>query len=183
MKFSTIPAILAFATTTLAACYREGSVQLTFYGYPDNDPPSANTAYNCGGRNYVAGGIGTYDDPLTMASAQGEFNRCETIYVPYLEKYVRCKSTSSQTPIPSNDKLTGRETDEDYCQQCTDDFKSGKHHIDVFTGSSKVSGGQEQINCEDRLTPDGDVVIVRNPDSSYAVDYYTSLLQGMLSKR
>lgn len=29
---------------------------LTFYGYPDNDPPSADIAYDCG-RGYTANGI------------------------------------------------------------------------------------------------------------------------------
>lgn len=63
-----------------------------------DDPPGASTSYNCGGRNYVAGGTGTYDDPVTMATAQGEFKRCEILYVPYLHKYVRY---------------------EDFCQQCS----------------------------------------------------------------
>ena len=67
------------------------SVKLTFYGYPDNNPPSSNTAYNCGGRNNIAGGSRTYDDPLNMVSAQGEFSQCEIVYVPYLKKCVRCK--------------------------------------------------------------------------------------------
>ncbi|KAE9370822.1 hypothetical protein N431DRAFT_492846 [Stipitochalara longipes BDJ] len=150
MKSTIITTILAFTGTAIATCSREGSVEITFYGYPDNDPPSAQTAYNCGGRNNIAGGTGTYDDPLTMASASGEFSQCEIVYVPYLEKYVRY---------------------EDYCQECTDDFNgSGKRHIDVWTGSSTVNGGQAQINCEDSLTPSGDIVIVRSPDSSYGVD-------------
>ncbi|CZR65632.1 uncharacterized protein PAC_15532 [Phialocephala subalpina] len=59
---------------------------------------------------------------------------------------------------------------EDYCQECTDDFSSGNRHIDIWTGSSSVNGGQEQINCEDSLTPSGNVVIVRSPDGGYAVD-------------
>ena len=87
---STALSLLAFTSNTLAACTRCGSVEITFFRYPDNDPPSAQTAYNCGGRNYIAGGTGTYDDPLTMASASGEFSQCEVVYVPYLEKYVRC---------------------------------------------------------------------------------------------
>ena len=77
-----------------------------------------------------------------------------------------------QTFRPQKDgKGADEETDEDYCQECTDDFNgSGKRHIDIWTGSSTVNGGQERINCEDSLTPSGDVVIVRSPDSSYAVD-------------
>ncbi|KAG4422757.1 hypothetical protein IFR04_004105 [Cadophora malorum] len=59
---------------------------------------------------------------------------------------------------------------EDYCQQCTDDFSSGKRHIDIWTGSSTVNGGNEQIDCENKLTPSGNIVIVRDPANNYAVD-------------
>ncbi|KAL2404063.1 hypothetical protein ABEF95_013819 [Exophiala dermatitidis] len=120
------------STTTLSSSI--SNVQYTYYGYPDNDPPGPATAYNCGGRNFVAGGTGTHDNPLTMATAPGELNQCETIYVPYLKKYVRF---------------------EDTCAQCTDDWNggSGKRHIDIWTGSSTVNGGQKQIACEDALTP------------------------------
>jgi hypothetical protein len=34
----------AFGGSAAAACSREGSVKLTFYGFPDNDLPSAYTA-------------------------------------------------------------------------------------------------------------------------------------------
>lgn len=40
-----------------AACSTPGNFIITFYGYPDNDPPGPGTAHNCGGRNYVAGGM------------------------------------------------------------------------------------------------------------------------------
>jgi hypothetical protein len=91
MKTSTIITILGFAATALADCSQFDGVTITFFGFPDNDPPSADTAYDCGGRNFVAGGSGTFDDPLTMASAEGEFSQCEIVYVPYLQKYARCK--------------------------------------------------------------------------------------------
>lgn len=43
-------------------------------------------------------GVGTYSNPVTFASAPGEFSSCEIIYVPYLKKYARF---------------------EDYCAQCS----------------------------------------------------------------
>ena len=43
-------------------------------------------------------GVGTYSNPLTFASASGEFSSCEIIYLPYLKKYIRY---------------------EDYCAQCS----------------------------------------------------------------
>ena len=73
----------SFRKGLLAA--KSSGVKHTFYGYPDNDPPESATAYNCGGRNFVAGGTGTYADPLTMASAQGEFNECEIVGFPSSE--------------------------------------------------------------------------------------------------
>ncbi|KAI4196065.1 MAG: hypothetical protein LQ348_002363 [Seirophora lacunosa] len=142
------PLLAISSPLTERACSTIGGVTHTFYGYPDNDPPGPATAYNCGGRNFVAGGSGTYSNPLTFASAPGEFSTCEVIYVPYLKKYARF---------------------EDYCAQCTTDWRSGKYHIDLWTGSSTVNGGQNQINCENALTPNAQS-IVRQPPSTLPVD-------------
>ncbi|RAL16785.1 uncharacterized protein BO97DRAFT_420179 [Aspergillus homomorphus CBS 101889] len=137
---------LAGLASAVAACSTESDVTVTFYGFPDNDPPSADIAYDCG-RGNSAGGTGTYSDPLTFASASGEFKQCEIIYLPYLRKYLRY---------------------EDECAQCTTDYKSGKLHIDIWTGANS-NGGNAQINCEDNLTPDSQTV-VRSPASSYTVN-------------
>lgn len=48
--------LLACTAVVNAACSTRGNVITTFYGYPDNDPPGPATAYNCGGRNNIAGG-------------------------------------------------------------------------------------------------------------------------------
>jgi hypothetical protein len=84
-KSTTVTTILAFTSTALVACSRQGSIELTFCGYPDNNPPSAQTAYNCGGRNHSAGGTRTYGDPLSTASASGVCSQYEIVYVLYLE--------------------------------------------------------------------------------------------------
>ena len=121
---------------------------LTFSKDPDNDPPSAQIAYDCG-RGYTAGGSGTYDDPRTMATAPGEFEKCEIVWDPYTEKYLRF---------------------EDTCEQCIQDWNSGKYHIDIWTGSSTKSGGQAQINCEDELTPNNGHDVVRNGNQNHNVN-------------
>ena len=54
-------------------------------------------------------GSGTYSDPLTFASAPGEFSTCEVIYVPYLKKYARFEDTCDQ------------------CSESTDPFFSSSH--------------------------------------------------------
>jgi hypothetical protein len=41
-------------------------VEHTFYGFPDNSPPGPGTAYDCGGRNFVAGGQLDACRPVTM---------------------------------------------------------------------------------------------------------------------
>ncbi|RFU34247.1 hypothetical protein B7463_g2088, partial [Scytalidium lignicola] len=144
-----IAALAALAAVANAACSTPGNFEVTFYGYPDNSPPGPATAYNCGGRNGVAGGTGTYDDPVTFATAPGEFNQCEIIYIPLLTKYGRF---------------------EDICEQCTTDFNNGISHIDIWTGSSTVNGGQNQINCEDNLTFGGRYSMVRQPPTNYGVN-------------
>lgn len=91
------------------SCGRRGSarcgsivsnVEITFYGAPDNDPPGDETAWSCDdSRGTHAAGTGAYDDPLSFASAEGEYEQCEIVYLPYLRKYLRF---------------------DDYCQQCSE---------------------------------------------------------------
>lgn len=86
----TFPLFLVIASGNLvySACSIGKDYRITFYGSPDNDPPnSTDTAYNCG-RGYVAGGKGTYEDPLTFAGIEGEFTTCDVVYLPYLKKYL-----------------------------------------------------------------------------------------------
>lgn len=136
-------------SASTGSCSVQFGVQQTFYGYPDNSPPGAGIAYTQCGRSQ-AGGTGTYDDPLTMATASGELKVCEVVYAPYLKKYLRY---------------------EDECAQCNTDWKNGgKWHIDTWTGSSTENGGQKQIDCEDSLTPDAAQSIIRNPSRDLPVD-------------
>lgn len=82
------------------SCEAISDVAITFYGYPDNDPPSDETAYSCSSRGAHAGGTGSYDDPLSFATAPGEYNKCEIIYLPYLQKYLRFDDTCAQCSKP-----------------------------------------------------------------------------------
>ena len=165
MKAYFTAALLCAVVTAIPAANRQcsvvSSVSHTFYGIPDNDPAgSAATAYDCGGRNYIAGGVGTFSNPLTFAAAPGVFSQCEVIYDPYVRKYIRY---------------------EDYCQACVDDWAKGIVRIDIFTGSNiaQESGYQDQINCENALTPElRSQKFVRNPASNLVVDGIALLLPG-----
>ncbi|KUI56530.1 hypothetical protein VP1G_03900 [Cytospora mali] len=148
---ATIPAVAIAASIFLGAaqgCSVVSGVKVTYYGAPDNDPPGDATAYDCGGRDYHAGGVGTYANPLTFATAPGEYNECEIVYLPYMKKYVRM---------------------EDYCEACYEDYESGIKHIDIWTGSS-TSGGDAQIQCEDDLTPANVQSVIRSPATTLAVN-------------
>jgi len=154
-------ALAVRSAPTSSQCSIDSGVSHTFYGWPDNDPPSAATAYNCEGRNYIAGGTGTYDDPVTFASAPSEFTQCEIIFDPYLQKYLRF---------------------EDSCAACTTDWADGQGfmHIDVWSGSNTGSGGQSQTDCEIAMTPaPKSQSIIRNPSPSLSVDSKFLLLRSV----
>ncbi|KAI1310176.1 hypothetical protein F5Y03DRAFT_347164 [Xylaria venustula] len=142
MRSVTYLSLLAGVAT---ACSVTGNVKTTFYGVPDNDPPGSDAiAYSCSSRGAHAGGTGTYSDPLTFASKEGgSYAQCEIVYSPYLKKYIR---------------------NEDICAGCTDG-----DWTDVFTGNSQ-DGGDAQVNCEDKLTPDAAQSVIRSPATNLEVD-------------
>lgn len=80
MKLAQMLAAMSIPALALVeACVKQGEATITFYGYPDNSPPGPDTAHNCDGRNFIAGGTGTFVDPLTMATAPGEYDVCEIV--------------------------------------------------------------------------------------------------------
>lgn len=117
-----------------------------FYGGPDNDPPwNDATAYNYDpSRGFHAGGTGSYEDPLSFATAAGEYKECEIVYSPYVKKYLR---------------------KDDFCASCL------IPHIDIWTGSSITNRhGDEQIKCEEAMTPDKGQRVIRNPPKNLHVN-------------
>ncbi|RAK72020.1 uncharacterized protein BO72DRAFT_390486 [Aspergillus fijiensis CBS 313.89] len=146
-------------TTPEDQCTTLHGITYTFYGYPDNDPPGAAIAYECPHRSGsgTAGGTGTYDDPLTFATAPGEFELCEVIYSPYLQKYL---------------------IHEDYCESCTRHWPH-MWHVDVWLGGDSVGAAAEQLSCEARLTPELESQsVVRGPRGDLPVDGTTFYAGG-----
>ena len=176
-KAASLLVFLLFASLATSA-QTVNSVRHTFYGCkfmcrhlktrgliaqcadPDNSPPGAGIAYDCG-RGYTAGGTGSYDDPHTMASAPGEFDKCEIIWDPYTRKYLRF---------------------EDTCGTCTTQWNNNRrHHIDIWLGPTNKNDHQKVINCELALTPNQDQPIVRNPSKTLAADSKSSCSPGSLT--
>jgi 3D (Asp-Asp-Asp) domain-containing protein len=77
----TLPPVISPAGQTI-------SVKVTFYGWPDNSPPGNSVAYPTPARP-VAGGTGTYADPVSAAVRQGNplMPVGTILYVPGLKKY------------------------------------------------------------------------------------------------
>ncbi|KAL8790955.1 MAG: hypothetical protein Q9195_006100 [Heterodermia aff. obscurata] len=145
---------LALLTSQTHSCTPLANVQITFFGYPDNSPPGAGIAFTTCGHS-LAGGTGSYSDPITFATApDGDFRVCEVVYLPHVRKYARY---------------------EDDCEQCNPKFaahdwdSSRTYHIDLWTGSTSTNGGDAQIACEDSL-PGGPQTILRNPPADLPTD-------------
>jgi 3D (Asp-Asp-Asp) domain-containing protein len=111
------------------------AMEVTFYGWADNSPPGNAIAYpaNAGQPTIhnVAGGTGTYADPITFATAPTEFSPGTRLYVPFIEKYVVM---------------------EDSCGQCTTDWMSRAHHIDLWMNSNGTETASALMNCEGAWT-------------------------------
>lgn len=116
------------------AQYNGAETQLTFFGYPDNCDNTGcykdNTAYDCLGRNYIAGGDGTFSNPLSVAiKPGGNFNPCDIGYTTYLQKFV---------------------VFDGLCASCDTD------HVDIWVQSSCSDNADSVCACEDSLTPGSD---------------------------
>jgi hypothetical protein len=114
-----------------------------------HEPPNNRRWASKRGSTPQAGGVGTYADPLTMASSSSLFTPCTIFYVPRLQKYVIF---------------------EDDCVQCDQDASDGITHIDIWTGSNTSAGGQGLLSCEDSYTPSDGQVLIQDPPSTLPVD-------------
>eukprot|EP01004_Peranema_trichophorum_P008464 NODE_7220_length_799_cov_25.995562_g6612_i0.p1 GENE.NODE_7220_length_799_cov_25.995562_g6612_i0~~NODE_7220_length_799_cov_25.995562_g6612_i0.p1 ORF type:complete len:227 (-),score=22.13 NODE_7220_length_799_cov_25.995562_g6612_i0:118-774(-) len=111
---------------------------VTFYGARDNCPPGGSIAYPS--IHKVAGGTGTYQDPITFAGAKDAIKPGTKIYVPFLSKYFVM---------------------EDDCEECRKEWKkSKKWHVDLWMGPSTLIAGTELIACENALTKDKTAIII-----------------------
>ncbi len=116
---------------------------LTFYGFPDNDPPGNIISYPK--IHQVAGGTGTYEDPITVAIVTtdngGNWAPGTLMYVPYLKKYLIV---------------------EDECATCVPD------QIDVWMNSDS-NFPSEVLQCQKTWTPKEPVEVEINPPADREV--------------
>jgi hypothetical protein len=83
--------------------------QITFYGYPDNDPPNSDAIAYPRSDGYKtlhnrAAGAGDWRDPITFAAGrrfQAQNAVGTRIYVPYLEKYFILEDSCASCSLPN----------------------------------------------------------------------------------
>jgi len=101
----------------------------TFYGARDNCPPGGAIAYPITGKREVAGGLGTYKDPITFAASPRLFPIHSIIYVPRLKKYFRM---------------------DDDCEECIDEYNDNKKcHVDLWMGPPHLTPANIAIERTD----------------------------------
>lgn len=126
-------------------------LKMTFYGFPDNTPPSDEIAYpsseNPGSVHERAGGTGTFDDPITVAAVTdrngGNWSPGTRMYVPSLKKYLIL---------------------EDECASC------GTDQLDVWMQSGEDCPSDAVLQCENAWTPGEPVEVEFDPPPDREVD-------------
>ena len=127
--------LAALFSSTAAGAATTDQTFLTFYGWWDNTPPGGDIQYPQ--IHDTAGGVGSYDDPITFATDSGELKPGTKVWVPRVRKYFIM---------------------EDSCEECSADW-NGKgpnggpklHHLDLWLGG-KGGNAMDAIDCEDALT-------------------------------
>jgi LysM repeat protein len=142
-----------------AAGEKRFSAYTTGYGWPDNTPKgSAEISHSI--LHLLAGGTGTYADPITVAVGHTIASGKDTLdypagtkfYIPNLRKYFITEDTCGDGKTPQNGP-------------CHTGYQ-GHPWLDLWVGGN--SGNQKQtLACEENIT---DLhMVIQNPASNYAV--------------
>jgi hypothetical protein len=138
---------------------------LTFYGYFDNSPPGTDIAHPV--LHSGAGGVGTFDDPITFAVAPQVQNKVPPgtiMYVPSLEKYFIMEDDCTSSG-PGGPPVQG--------QGCDGELANGVNEFDLWIdgdphknapdnpGSGPGNNDSNMTSCEDTLTASKVTVILR----------------------
>lgn len=123
------------------------SVNVTLYAAFDNDPAGSTDIAYPNQRHQRAGGLGTFEDPISLATDPHELPPGTMIYYDALRKYFVM---------------------EDDCAPCIQEWAATRRpHVDLWVSATS---DQRVISCEEALTPPGQVSVEVNPPPGRAVD-------------
>jgi len=115
------------------------NVYVTYYGFSDNTPPGPAIAYpasrNSTTLHESAGGVGTFQDPMTFAADPNFLSVGTKIYLSYIRKYAIM---------------------EDLCATC------GAGHVDIWMDSDG-SHESELYACQNRFTRKSQEIEINPP--------------------
>ncbi|HEV2370797.1 MAG TPA: hypothetical protein VGS19_01395 [Streptosporangiaceae bacterium] len=124
---------------------------VTLYGFVDNSPPGRAIAHpGCpNGGHQLAGGVGTFANPVSFAQVGANGPWCQVIYIPYLKKYFihedQCGGNCGGQP---------------------------NNHVDVWAGGNGASVHNPEkaalLACENKWTQTNTVIL--NPPANEPVD-------------
>jgi hypothetical protein len=127
---------------------------VTSYGHWDNNPPGT-AAICCAAMHRVAGGKGTYADPLTVAADYRsarlmQFAPGTRFYIPNLRAYFVVEDRTGE-------------------QQATNTREHGgsNPHLDVWA-DGRTSSASSLRSCQHSITHTG-LRVIQNPKSNYVV--------------
>jgi hypothetical protein len=151
---------VACALLPTAASSREArfTAYLTGYGHHDNTPAGARISD--AHMHTVAGGRGTYQDPITLAVGHSILNGRDILdiaagtrfYVPNLRKYFIVEDTCGDGDTPQDGP-------------CHAGFE-GFVWLDLWVGG-EIATPAELMACEEAIT--GKRLVIQNPAANYAV--------------
>lgn len=128
---------------------------ITFYGWPDNDPPGRAIAHPV--IHQRAAGQGTYCDPTTFATERKnnpEIPYGMKIYVPLVQRYFIREDDCAASGPPKGHGNNG-------CYRLW---------FDLWVGGNRSSEARAVIKCENELTPDTKVDVILNPKANLPVE-------------
>ncbi|MGZ4284245.1 MAG: hypothetical protein ACXVHB_08715 [Solirubrobacteraceae bacterium] len=136
---------------------------VTGYAIYDNTPPGSPVISNPV-LHQVAGGTGTYQDPITVAVGHSIINghdildwpQATRFYIPNLRRYFIVEDTCGDGPTPQNGP----------CHNLSTADPGAQTWLDVWVDGSQMSGSATN-SCEDGITHNQ--LVIKDPAPDYAV--------------
>ncbi|MGZ6605810.1 MAG: hypothetical protein ACXVFI_01935 [Solirubrobacteraceae bacterium] len=142
---------------------RDITAYVTGYGIYDNTPPGSTIISNPV-IHRVAGGTGTYRDPVTVAVGHALINghdildwpQATRFYIPNLRRYFVVEDTCGDGPTPQNGP----------CHNLSTADPGAQTWLDVWVDGSQMSTSATN-SCEDAITHNQ--LVIKDPARDYAV--------------